>query len=377
MRESSKRYPFSVIRERLRAHEGRALDFAIGSASPGLSEPLAELLRDRSDLVLRRADGALLDAFAEAARDFLSRVYGAEIDAADVLPAPAGRLAMSALAASVLRPGDGILVTEPGYPAFARIAVHHHANIHRAPLDPDRGFVPILDEVVGPSVRLASLNFPNNPTGALISPHTIEELGRRLAPDALIFNDAVYGPLTHGLPPQSLLGVARELGIRQPVLELHSLAKLFSLGPQGLSFLVGTPSTIAALRELTEFLWGAPSALQVELGLCALRDEDDLARVQSFFSDRVTRLRQVLEDGGFATYPTPAGLYVLSEPPSSLAGRPVSSAQQAADGLFEESGLAVAAWDVPPHSYLRFSALFREEDLDTLAGLLRDRIPVS
>jgi aspartate/methionine/tyrosine aminotransferase len=321
-------------------------------------------------MALRRANGAELDAFVEAARGFLSRVYGLEVDAREVLPAPAGRLAMSALAACVLRPQDGVLVTEPGYPAFARVAVHHHATIHRAPLDPERGFAPRLDDVGDAPIRLATLNYPNNPTGAMITSGTVEELGRQLAPDAVIFNDAVYGPVTHDLPPQSLLALGDQLGIRQQLLELHSLAKLFALGPQGLSFLVGSERVIGTLREFTEFLWAPPSALQVALSTSALGDEANLARIRAFFSDRIARLRRVLEDGGFVTYPTPAGLYVLCEVPEQVAGHVVYSAQQAADRLFEEYGLAVVGWDVPPHSYFRFSALYRNEHLEALAELL-------
>ncbi len=369
----SQRYPFSVIRERLRAHQTTALDFAIGSVYPGLSEPLAKLVGDRPELALQRAGGERLDALVEAARTFLSRVYGIDADSTDVLPAPAGRLAMSALAACVLRPHDGVLVTEPGYPAFARVAVHHHATIYRAPLDPERGFAPRLDQVGDATVKVASLNYPNNPTGALLSPSTLEELRRLLAADAVIFNDAVYGPLTHDGPPESLMVAGERLGIEQPLLELHSLAKLFALGPQGLSFLVGSPGLIADLREFTEFLWGPPSALQVELSLCALEDEAHLERVRAFFSDRVARLRQVLTAGGFVPYATPAGLYVLCEAPELVAGSPVQSAQQAADKLFEAAGLAVVGWDAPPHSYLRFSALCQDRDLDSLSELLSTR----
>lgn len=372
MSGSQARYPFSVIRDRLRSHPGSVLDFAIGSASAGLSEPLDQLVRERPELALRRADAERLDAFTEAASGMLSRVYGVDVGSADVLPAPAGRLAMSALAACVLRPHDGVLVTEPGYPAFARVAVQHHATIHRAPLDPERGFAPILDGVGDGAVRLAALNYPNNPTGAMIASRTIEDLGRRLEPQAIVFNDAVYGPLTHGSPPESLLAVSERLGVEQPVLELHSLAKLFALGPQGLSFLVGSEALIETLREFTEYLWAPPSALQVELGVCALDDEEHLEWLRTFFSERVASLREVLEEGGFVSYPTQAGLYVLCETPERVAGRPVHSAQQAADTLLEEGALAVVGWDAPPHSYLRFSALYRQEDLASLGELLRE-----
>ena len=47
----------------------------------------------------------------------------------------------------------------------------------------------------------------------------------------------------------------------------------------------------------------------------------------------------------------------------------MTGAQQAADILLDQFGLAVAAWEVASHAYLRFSSLYREEDLESLAKL--------
>lgn len=277
---------------------------------------------------------------------------------------------MSTLTACLLRPDDNVLVTEPGYPAFARVAAHQHVRIWRASLDPERDFLPDLDLLAksGP-IRIAALNYPNNPTGAVLMSSGVAELAARVGPEAILFNDAAYGPLVYEGSPPSLLGIGALEGLEQPMAELHSLSKLFSLGPLGISYFVGTSDLIGELREYSDFAWAPLSSLHLQLARHCVVDEPLLDNVRSFFAKRIEALRATIVDLGFRPYPTPAGMYVLCSLPRSIAGTAVTGAQQAADILLDQFGLAVAAWEVAPHAYLRFSSLYREEDLESLAKL--------
>lgn len=364
------RYPFSVIRERLRARGDDALDFAIGSAGVPLAEPLAELVREQPELALRRATPEEVEAFATGAAEMLVRVYDVRVDPELVLAVPGSRVAMSTLTACVLSPNDDVLVTEPGYPAFARVAAHQHVNIWRASLDPERDFLPDLELLSrsGP-ICIAALNYPNNPTGAVLSRTGVAELAARVGSEAILFNDAAYGPLVYEGSPPSLLGIGALEGLEQPMVELHSLSKLFSLGPLGISYFVGTADLIGELKEYSDFAWAPLSSLHLQLARHCVADQPLLGSVREFFAERVEALRTTIADLGFKPYPTPAGMYVLCRLPTSIAGTKVTGAQQAADLLLDRFGLAVAAWEVAPHAYLRFSSLYRDGDLEALAKL--------
>jgi aspartate/methionine/tyrosine aminotransferase len=364
------RYQFSVIRERLRERGGEVLDFAIGSAGVPLAEPLAELVRGEPELALRRCTPDEVGAFAAGAAEMLFRVYGVRVDPELVLAVPGSRVAMSTLTACVLSPNDVVLVTEPGYPAFARVAAHQHVRIWRAALDPGREFLPNLELLAksGP-IRIAALNYPNNPTGAVLSRPGIAELAAKVGPEAILFNDAAYGPLVYEGPPPSLLGIGALEGLEQPMAELYSLSKLFSLGPLGISYFVGTSDLIGELREYSDFAWSPLSSLHLELARHCVVDEPLLDQVKDFYAKRIEALRATIVDLGFQPYPTPAGMYVLCSLPTSIAGTAVAGAQQAADMLLDKFGLAVAAFEMAPHAYLRFSSLYREDDLESLAKL--------
>jgi aspartate/methionine/tyrosine aminotransferase len=280
---------------------------------------------------------------------------------------------MSAFAAALIEPGDRVLVTEPGYPAFARVAAQRHARLHVANLDPEQGFAPDLKCLdrsgAEAAIRVAGLNYPNNPTGTLLTTETLAALRERLDPRALIFNDAVYGPLTHeGAPFSMLAGEFDARGV-EPIVELHSLGKLFALGPLGVAFLVGPAEPIAKIAQYSDFAWTQLSSLQVRTATRCLESWEHVERRGRALRERLTRLRDVVARLGFEAFPTPAGMYLLCRLPARLGGSPVETATQAAQRLLAEHDLAVAPFEAAPHAYLRFSASYLSEDLDALAEL--------
>ena len=363
-------YQFTVIREKMRRHPGPVLDFALGRRRQLPPEWLETFVREFAPLVLRRRRDDEFEAFVDEAAGMLETVYGVRVAPLQILPAPSGRAAMAALATTLIAPGDGVLVTEPGYPAFARIAAQAHARLMVAPLDPSGGFAPDLEGLSADDtvLRLVALNYPNNPTGTVLSRAAFADIRRHVAADTVLYNDAVYGPLTHHRPPWSLL--ADELSDDNvPVVELHSLGKLFALGPLGVAFMVGPEEPIDAIRRFSDFSWSQLSSLQLRVATRCLADWQYVAVVRDDMAGRLERLRVVVTALGFEAYPTDAGMYLLCRAPTAVGDRQAASAAEVAEILLDEHGLAVAPWDVGDHSYIRFSAQYRDEDLDALSEL--------
>ncbi|MGH8193664.1 MAG: pyridoxal phosphate-dependent aminotransferase, partial [Woeseiaceae bacterium] len=268
-------------------------------------------------------------------------------------------------------PGDKVLVTEPGYPAFTRLATHRHAEVLVSLLDPENAFAPEID-VPGANngpLRVIAVNYPNNPTGAMLTPGVISRLGEITATSTILFNDATYGPLVYDEHPGSLLGNGTGDSSQVEMVELHSFSKLFPLGPVAVSFLAGSEETMRSVSTYSEFAWSPLSQLQLKATTMCLRDEARLQELRAFFPAQLQALRQTLISIGFEPYPAPAGVYTICRVPSCIAGRPVASANDAANRLMDEFDLAVFPLDTPRDGYLRFSSLYRAEDLERLSSL--------
>jgi aspartate/methionine/tyrosine aminotransferase len=368
----TRRYPFTEIRKRLREHKGDVLDFALGAWTLSPPDTVVELLHAAPQTAVRRAGPRDFGAFANGAVAMLRHEYGVEVAPECVLPAPGARAAMSALVTCCVSASDRVLVTEPGYPALAYLAARRGAEVAAVPLDPHRSFEPAFDAVSSAWLRSAmmvGLNYPNNPSGAQIPEHGFADLRERLAPAATLFNDATYAPLVYDTSPRSMLPCEPSVPADQNVVELHSFQKLFALGPLGIAFLVGSESLINAVRDYGDFAWTPLSVLHLEVATRCARLTAQIRQSRELLAARIALLRSTLEAVGFEPYPTPAGMYVLCRVPASIGGTEVTGAQHAAELLLDRYDLGVVGWDVPPNRYLRFSAMFRPEDVETLAEL--------
>jgi hypothetical protein len=123
------------------------------------------------------------------------------------------------------------------------------------------------------------------------------------------------------------------------------------------------------IATYAEFAWSPKSALKIQATTWCLRDVDGRAKIKSFYHAQIKALHEVLSEIGFEPYPVPAGIYALCRLPRSIAGRPVNTAEEAALILMDEFDLAVVPWDPAPNHYLRFTSMYRPEDLERLQGL--------
>lgn len=364
------RYPFAVIKEKLHARRGEIADFAIGRRKLPLDDDFVQWIHLNPGLALQPASPDDVAAFREEAVGFLKTEYDSEVSHEQIVPVPSGRAGMSAFVACAIEPGAAVVVTEPGYPAFARMASHRHADVIPINLDPGHDFAPDTGPLEAlEDISVVALNYPNNPTAAVLTDETRSSVadfaGRH---HSIVFNDAVYGPLTYEGHAACLLTGATAAGNGRFV-ELHSLTKLYPLGPQSGSFLVGTPDPVRSIATYSEFAWAPMSALQIRATTRSLSDVVGRRSIRDFYASQIARLRRTLLELGFHPYPTPSGIYALCRVPPTIGGQRVGSAEEAASILMDEYDIAVMPWDVPEHSYLRFCSMYRDEDLEKLAAL--------
>jgi methionine aminotransferase len=126
-----------------------------------------------------------------------SRSQGARYDPASDITITAG--ATQALLTAILAlvgPGDEVVVLEPAYDSYAPAVALAGARLVPVALDPQRGFRPDWDRVraaLSPRTRMLVLNFPHNPSGAVLDESDLDALETlaRLQP-FLILSDEVY-----------------------------------------------------------------------------------------------------------------------------------------------------------------------------------------
>ena len=142
------------------------------------------------------------EEFRRAFASFYEGRFGVEIDPeSEVMPAIGAKECIYNLCFAFLDPGDVALAADPGYPVYTGGPTLAGAEVALLPLRPELGFMPDLDAIPSEALaraRLMFLNYPNNPTGAVV-PDGFFERVVELAHEheILVVHDNAYSETTY------------------------------------------------------------------------------------------------------------------------------------------------------------------------------------
>ena len=230
---------------------------SLGIGDPDLPTPaavvdaLADAARDPGTHRYPTNHGS--DELREAAAGFYRARFGVELDpASEVVPALGGKEAVGHIAMALLDPGDVCLSPDPGYPPYTSGPLFAGAQVHYLPLRAEHGFLPELDSIpadVLARANLLFLDYPNNPTGAVVEPGYFEravELAREN--DLVVVHDNAYSELCYdGYRAPSFLEApgAKEVGV-----EIFSLSKGWNMTGWRAGLVAGNAEVVERYRQL-------------------------------------------------------------------------------------------------------------------------------
>jgi LL-diaminopimelate aminotransferase len=176
-------YLFAELERTVARKRREGIDvISLGIGDPDLPTPqavidaLAAAARDPSTHQYPTNHGS--DEFRAAAATFYRDRFGVELDPeSEIVPALGGKEAVGHVALVLLDPGDLCLSPDPGYPPYTSGPVFAGAEVYYLSLEEDNAFLPELDAVpteVAAHANLLFLNYPNNPTGAIVEPGYFE-----------------------------------------------------------------------------------------------------------------------------------------------------------------------------------------------------------
>ncbi|MDH6680840.1 aspartate/methionine/tyrosine aminotransferase [Rhodococcus sp. LBL1] len=249
-----------------------------------------------------------------ALREVIAGTYE-RADVADVICFAGAEEAIYLAMNVLLDVGDHAVVVTPNYQSAETVPLAL-CEVTGVALDPDRDWALDLDEVkaaIRPNTRVVSVNFPNNPTGKVISAADFTELVRLCDERGIhLFSDEVYRGLERD--PARTLPQAADLSAR--ALSLNVTSK--SLGLPGLRIGWITCRDRALLSRLerakhyTTICNSAPSEVLARIALEARTTilernraliAANLPVFDAFFAEFADAFEWQAPDGGCVAYP--------------------------------------------------------------------------
>jgi LL-diaminopimelate aminotransferase len=251
-------YLFAELERKISAKEQEGIDvISLGIGDPDLPTPEAVVeaavaaLRDASTHRYPTNHGSM--EFREAAATFYRDRFGVQLDpASEVIPVLGGKEAVGHIAMVCLDAGDLCLSPEPGYPPYTSGPVFSGAEVHYLPLTQENNFFPDLGAISEETARRANLlylDYPNNPTGAVVPDGAFEEavaFARRH--ELVLVHDNAYSEITFdGYVAPSFLETpgAKEVGV-----EIFSLSKGWNMTGWRCGLVAGNAEIVERFRQL-------------------------------------------------------------------------------------------------------------------------------
>ncbi|HUH65414.1 MAG TPA: LL-diaminopimelate aminotransferase [Syntrophales bacterium] len=341
-------YLFVELRKKINKAKAEGIDvisLAIGDpVEPTPNTIVDELCRRARDPENHRyptdEEKGMFSFRREVAR-WYSRRYGVKLDpASEILGLIGSKEGCHHFVLSCINPGDTVLMTDPGYPAYRASILMAGGVPYNVPILAANGYLPVLEDIPTDTAKKARgmfLNYPNNPTGACAT----KDFFRRLVDFARQFDIAVcydnpYGEIL--FEGQERLSFLMGEGAVDVGVELNSLSKLFNMTGWRIGMAMGNPDLIAAMSKVKENTdSGIFNPIQYA-GLFALQHEErNIDRMLEIYGRRREMVLQSLRRVGIA-FDAPKGTFYLWVPvPEGMTSIEFTNI------LFDKAAIVVAA----------------------------------
>src|SRR5580658_3797305 len=282
--------------------------------------PMKELLALADEDCATRWDGLMLGSTETgghpALREAMTGLYEKTPAEGIVVCGGGATEALFLVTSVLLDPGAHVVVVAPAFEPLYRVAEALGAEVTLVALDADAGWTLDLDAVrraIQPRTGIIAINFPHNPTGALLDHDTFlglvalaEERGITLVSDE-VYRFMEFDPVRRLPAAADVSAQAVSIGV---------MSKAYGLAGLRIGWVASADQDllrrITAMKDYTSVCSSAPSEI---LALIALRNHasvvgrckqivaDNLAHADEFFSKWKGVIEWVKPDGGTVGFP--------------------------------------------------------------------------
>ena len=314
-----------------------------------------------------------LPELKQAIADKTARDSGLQVTPAQVLVTNGGKQAVYEAFATLLDPGDEVLLPAPywtTYPEAIKLAGGVPVDVVTTE---DQGYRVTVDQLEAartPRTKVLLWCSPSNPTGAVATPDEVESIGRWAVEHGIwvvadeIYEHLVYGGAQHVSMPVAVPELAAQCVV------VNGVAKTYAMTGWRVGWLIGPAVVVKAATNLQSHATSNVANVSQMAALQALTgDLSAVAEMRTAFDRRRQTMVRMLNEIPGLTCPEPQGAFycypsIKALIGKSLRGKRIESSAQLAELVLDEVGVAVVpgeAFGTP--GYFRLSYALGDDDL--------------
>ena len=242
----------------------------------------------------------------EAICEYYEHKYGVDVDPDQVLITSGTSPALLLIFATLLDPGEQIIMSDPHYPCYPNYVRFLGGEPVFVKVEEAEGFQ--LDAIqikkhLGPKVKALLINSPSNPTGTLLSKEKMQAVAELGCP---IISDEIYHGLVYEDSEHCILEFTDNAFV------LNGFSKLFAMTGWRLGYVIAPSHFMRPLQKLQQNFFISASSISQWAGITALRSaQDDVRKMKEIYNERRMFLISRLKELGFGLATEPRGAFYV------------------------------------------------------------------
>jgi len=298
-------------------------------------------------------------------RQAIAQDYAGEVsvDPAQVVCTPGASGALQLVFASLINPGDEVIMADPGYPCNRHMVTLFGGKTVAAPVGPEQGFQLSLEIVRrhwGKKTRAVLIASPSNPTGTVVADDEMKAIAEFVSEQGgVLIVDEIYRRLSYKKVPATALTCPGD------VIVINSFSKYQGMTGWRLGWLVAPGKFIDPIERLAQNIFISSATVAQYAALAAFEAEtiDELERRRREFEQRRDYLLPELTRLGFVISGVPQGAFYLYADCSKVS----NDSRSLANELLEQQGVAITPGiDFGEHNASRFVRVSYANELERL-----------
>ena len=232
--------------------------------------------------------------------------YGIDLSPERVILTSGSSPALQMVFASLINPGDEVIMTDPHYACYANFVRFFGGVpvfVRTCEADNFRFSPGDIERKISEKTRAVLINSPANPTGAVIPPEDLDAISRL---GVTVVSDEIYEGLVYDGADHSILEYTENAFV------VNGFSKRYAMTGWRLGYVIVPEEYILPIRKLVQNFFISAPTLSQWAGLAAIEGpEDDLSAMRDEFKKRRDFLIDGLEGIGLKVGSRPGGAFYI------------------------------------------------------------------
>ena len=246
---------------------------------------------------------------------YYDRKYNLSYSLDESLVTVGGSEAIDLAIRALVCPGDEVIVTTPCYVSYEPLVTLSNGVVKTISLKNENQFrltKEELEDSITPKSKILIINYPNNPTGAIMEKSDLEALRDVIIKnDLFVISDEIYSELSYEKPHVSIASLE---GMKERTLVINGFSKAFSMTGWRLGYALGNKEIIKQMTKIHQLaIMCAPTQSQYA-AIEALRNGDnDVIEMKESYNERRRYVLKRLKDMNLPCFEPKGAFYVFPD----------------------------------------------------------------